>query len=57
MEILEKITVDANYFQLKGDIEFECENYQEATKYIIYISNFSIYRCDLNYNLWIDTQI
>lgn len=30
MEILKKITSEANYLQFKGDIEFGRQNYQEA---------------------------
>ena len=33
MDILEKVTAEANYLQLKGDIEFKRKNYMEAHKY------------------------
>ena len=33
MDILEKVTAEANYLQRKGDIEYGRKNYQEAHKY------------------------
>lgn len=39
MELLEKVTAEVNYFQLKKDAEIDRKNYQEAHDYYHQVYN------------------